>query len=280
MEEYFNIGGNVLRLTARDGVLNTQGDILSKFRVEPTPWDMWLDIALCDSLEVPSGEPVFNSPERRIWETDGGFITLVGGEQSPYLRLFRRENVTRAQARASYYQTRIHSKSILQAVEAEHLIVAGEGFLLHSSFIEYEGKAILFTAPSGTGKSTQAALWEHLRGARVINGDRSVVRREAHGFEAHGVPFCGSSGISEPARLPLAAIVVLSQAPRTEIRPLSGARAFRAVWEGCSLHTWNSEDVARCSETVADAIARVPVYHLACTPDESAVLALEETLRK
>ncbi len=281
MEAYFNIGGSVLRITGGENVISTCDGMLPKFRMDPAPWDMWMDVSFQDQLEIPAADPVYEDMDRRVWETDGATITLFGDHRAPFMRLCRRGKKTSVEGRRSYYRKAIPNASLLYAVEAEHLIVAGGGFLLHSAFIEYKGKAILFTAPSGTGKSTQAALWERLRGARVINGDRSVVRRGGEqGFEAHGIPFCGSSGISEPARLPLAAIVVLSQAPKTQLRPLTGIRAFRAIWEGCSLHTWNSDDVARCSKTVGDAVAQVPIYHLACTPDESAVLALEETLRK
>ena len=45
--------------------------------------------------------------------------------------------------------------------------------LMHGAVIAVGNKAWLFTAPSGTGKSTQAELWERYRNAEQINGDRS-----------------------------------------------------------------------------------------------------------
>ena len=41
----------------------------------------------------------------------------------------------------------------------EHLLATQRAVILHSAYIDYKGKAILFSAPSGTGKSTQAELW-------------------------------------------------------------------------------------------------------------------------
>ena len=38
------------------------------------------------------------------------------------------------------------------------------GFMLHSSAIEYEGRAYLFSGPSGRGKSTHTRLWQSLFG--------------------------------------------------------------------------------------------------------------------
>jgi hypothetical protein len=40
------------------------------------------------------------------------------------------------------------------------------------------------------------------------------------------------------------------------------------------------EEAQNALETVTGLLNRVPVYHLACTPDESAVLALEQLLEK
>ena len=141
-----------------------------------------------------------------------------------------------------------------------------------------DGKAILFTAPSETGKSTQADLWHRLRGAAIHNGDRSAVRWQDGRAYACGVPFAGSSQICENVTLPLAAIVYLRQAPETTIRRLRGAESFRCLWEGCSVNTWDRADVDRISETVLQVLTAVPVFELACTPDESAILALEGVL--
>ena len=154
------------------------------------------------------------------------------------------------------------------------------GCILHASYIAWKDKAILFTAPSGTGKSTQAALWQTLQGAEVINGDRAVIRMDAGVPVACGLPYAGSSGICKNRTLPLAAIVYLSQAPETELHTLTGYRAFRRIWEGFSLNVWNRQDLLTGTEIVDEIIRKVPVFHLACTPDESAVTILEQELGK
>ena len=114
----------------------------------------------------------------------------------------------------------------------------------------------------------------------MINGDRIMLRSGQYGWEAVGIPFCGSSGIRENRILPLAAVVALSQAPVTAVAPLTGVRAFRKIWEGCTLQTWNRQDVDRCAGYVEALLGSVPVFHLACTPDISAVEALEAVLNQ
>lgn len=52
-----------------------------------------------------------------------------------------------------------------------------DALVLHCAYMQREGKAILFSAPGGTGKTTQATLWEKHRGTRVVNGDKALIRR-------------------------------------------------------------------------------------------------------
>ncbi len=69
--------------------------------------------------------------------------------------------------------------------------------------------AVLFTAPSGTGKSTQAELWRKHRGASIINGDCTLIAEDDGVFTAFGFPFSGTSGIFENRKAPIAAVVYL-----------------------------------------------------------------------
>lgn len=282
MEIKIDLAGTILRITGDDRELFQDPGILGPFVTDCSRVDREVSCAIVDSLSPPVGTCVHHDPGRWVYHQGDTVVTCMGAvEASPfnaYIRAQRQKNRTDIQVLRSALPDRITPKTLLYALEAEYLIVQNRGFLFHCSYIAYNGEAILFTAPSGVGKSTQAELWRKHRGARVINGDRAAVRLTEAGVEAWGIPFSGSSGICHRSCLPVRAIVCLSQAPDTTIRPLTGARAFRLLWEGCSLHTWNRADVSACADTVLGTIARVPVFHLACTPDESAVLALEEAL--
>ncbi len=277
MEKYLDIGGVCLRLTAPEGEV-ALGRTLEPFLTRERAYTGSLHICLADALPQPRGALVFDDPERRVYAEGDCYVSYVGSTGAPYLRICRGTEGSQAQVLRSEFTKVIGDKILLAAMEVEHLLSAGDSLLLHASFVEVGGEAVLFTAPSGTGKSTQAELWHCLRGARILNGDRAAVKKTAAGFEARGVPFSGTSGICHPAALPLKAVVCLSQAPETKIEKLTGLRAFRRIWEGCSLHTWNRADVEQSTRTVSALLDRVPVYHLACTPDVSAVEALEAVL--
>ena len=52
------------------------------------------------------------------------------------------------------------------------------------------------------------------------------------------------------------------------------------IWEGVSVNSWDKKDVEQVSQVVSEVVQEIPIFHLTCTPDESAVIALEEALNK
>ena len=169
--------------------------------------------------------------------------------------------------------------NVLDASELELTLARKGVFLLHSSLVRRpEGDAILFTAPSGTGKSTQAGLWERYAGADTLNGDRSLIRRIDGVWTAFGSPFAGTSGIYRNESAPIRALVVLRQAPENTIRRLNRAEAFRLIYSESVLPRWHHDAHERIIALAAEIVSEVPVYLLACTPDERPVTLLKNTL--
>lgn len=151
---------------------------------------------------------------------------------------------------------------------------------LHSSYILYQNRAILFAAPSGTGKSTQAALWERHRGAEVINGDRALLFQKDGRWFAGGISFCGTSNICRNQTAPLSAVVLLEQWRDNQILPCSAGERFRALLAGSVYHRWSTAELEKVSELCQRAAESAPVLRLRCRPDEDAVRTLEEALEK
>lgn len=153
------------------------------------------------------------------------------------------------------------------------------GVFLHASFIEVGGEAILFTAHKQVGKSTQAVLWERHRGAQVVNGDRAVLRRSPDGrWFAYGSPYSGTSGICRVGGYPIRAIVLLSQGKTCTAARAGVRQSFIALMDGCSFDTYDPAEVDAVTSLCAALIPAVTFCTLSCTPDERAILALEEVL--
>lgn len=170
------------------------------------------------------------------------------------------------------------SRYMWSSVSLAQLLLKQNAFFLHSSFIDIGGKAVLFSAPCGTGKSTQAALWEKHRSAEVINGDKAGILVD-NGVYACGVPFCGTSGICKNKNLPLGAIVLLSQSPENRIKRLAGIEALQGVLQNIYLDLIAPNEQMMIFDLLIKLLEKVPVYSFGCTPDENAVIALEKALQ-
>jgi hypothetical protein len=170
------------------------------------------------------------------------------------------------------------NRYIWSSLSLTQLLLTQNSLFIHASFIAANNKAILFSAPCGTGKSTQADLWKKYRNAEIINGDKAGILIE-NGIHACGVPFCGTSGICENKIISLGAIVLLSQNKTNVIKRLNGAEAFQAVMKNIYLDFIAPYERLKCTDLIIKLVSDVPVYHLACTPDENAVITLENTLK-
>lgn len=284
MERLYEIAGIGFRVEAPDAQFFLEDGLLAPFRQEDARPVHSISLELVPKLREPEGRQIFSGDGMQVYAIPDGQIrykgVLVNNWQTAYLRNLRRGTESRVQIKKHKNYQRITPVAALESMELEHQLIRHGGFLLHASYIEWNGEAILFTAPSGTGKSTQAELWCRHRGAQLVNGDRAAVMVGQNGVAACGVPYSGLSPVNRNRTLPLKAIVLLSQAKTDSVVRLSGRKAVRSLMEGCCVNTWDREDMHQCMDTVMQVASRVPMYHLACTKDASAVDALEDAMKK
>ncbi|MBR4888078.1 MAG: hypothetical protein IKU17_02930 [Clostridia bacterium] len=162
----------------------------------------------------------------------------------------------------------------------EALLMHENRMMLHSACVETPLGGLLFTGVSGAGKSTQAALWCEHGGGRLINGDRTILHKEENGWVGYGSPYAGSSKCYVNEGIGVRAIVAVKKADKNEVRRLSLKEAFRTVYSGLTVNTWDREFVSKACDFALELVSEVPVYELACTPDRGAVEALQAVLGK
>lgn len=91
-------------------------------------------------------------------------------------------------------------------------IIKYKGFMLHSSAVSYGGKAYLFTADSGTGKSTHTSLWaDNIKGAEILNDDKPAVRIIDGEAMAFGTPWSGKTEQNVNKGVKVGAVAVLKR---------------------------------------------------------------------
>lgn len=166
------------------------------------------------------------------------------------------------------------------ALKLERLLIGAGRAVLHASFIEWQGTGIAFTAPSGVGKSTQAALWERWAGAETVNGDRMAFGVAEGRFCGFGIPVAGSSQIFRNRRLPLRAVVLLEQGPENRAERETPARALPFLLSQTTVNRWDGAFMTRALELLDGLLRQVPVFRLRCRPDEGAVACLLSALEE
>lgn len=151
-------------------------------------------------------------------------------------------------------------------------VVLHHGFMLHSAAVVRDGKAVLFMGKSGTGKSTHAQLWlREFAGTSLLNDDNPVVRVSADGtVMVYGSPWSGKTPCYRNAEAPVEAMVRLEQAPVNRYTELSNIDAFVAVLPGVSVITHSRKLYGEACNSVVEALKRVKVGKLECTPEPSA----------
>ena len=144
---------------------------------------------------------------------------------------------------------------------------AYNAFVMHAAAIAMDGKAYLFAAMSGTGKSTHIKQWGRRFGGRVtvINGDKPILRLMENGtFHVCGSPWCGKEGWQTNTEAPLAGICFLERAEQDFIEPMD----TRAVLQKLFLQVVVPEEEAHidaCFTLLDKLVSTVPCYRLGCT---------------
>lgn len=207
------------------------------------------------------------------------FYHATGDRQYYAVRKVKKDNLSHHEIFIPRkYEGKIWTRLVFTLLNFDDIAALMNASVFHASFIEYDGSAILFTAPCGTGKSTQADLWEKHQGAETINGDKVLIYKDNDRFFAAGLPFSGSSDICKNRILAIKAIVRLSQAKENTLTRLTGIGAYKAVFEGCYHSKWNADFNKITSDVAVSFASNVPVYHLACLPDKDATEVLKNEL--
>ena len=151
-------------------------------------------------------------------------------------------------------------------------IIRRGGFFLHCSCLKYRGKAIIFTAPSGTGKSTHAALWKQHFGdaVEIINDDKPLVREDADGFTIYGTPWRGKHGRGTNTSAPIGAVFFLAQAPENSVEPVDSITALSLLMQQTVIPR-GREDTAALVDMLGRLIESVPMHRLFCNISDEAV---------
>ena len=154
-----------------------------------------------------------------------------------------------------------------------------EGFMLHASAVAYENKAYVFSAPSGTGKSTHTALWQKVFGEEktdIINDDKPAIKFCDDEILVCGTPWSGKTDKNKNITVPLGGICFLERGNINEIEELSPKEAIYKILNQ-TLRPLGEDNMVKLLELINRVLVRSKVYCMKCNmSDEAAVVAYEK----
>ncbi len=152
-----------------------------------------------------------------------------------------------------------------------HKLLPSGVLLVHGSCIAVDGEAYLFTAKSGTGKSTHTRLWRERFGQRavMVNDDKPLLRLTAEGILAYGTPWSGKHGLSTNIALPLKAICILERGEENRIEPVEPGAAFPALLQQI-YRPGDPGGLLAVVDLTERLVNTLPIYRLQCNMEPSA----------
>lgn len=156
-------------------------------------------------------------------------------------------------------------------------LISQNGLVLHSSAVVLNGKAYLFSAPCGTGKSTHTALWEKIfEGAVIINDDKPAIRIIDGKVYVYGTPFSGKTDKNLNRKAEMGAICFLERGSENLIWEIKPDEAIKLLISQTILPR-DKELIDRLFALLNQLLSIVPIYRMKCTiSDEAAIMAFEK----
>lgn len=145
-----------------------------------------------------------------------------------------------------------------------------EAFVFHGAAVAKDAEAYLFTAPSGTGKSTHANLWTtSFPDAWIINGDKPIIRKLDGRFYACGTPWKGKEGLGTHENVPIRGLCLLHQSKENRIYPVRGRELAAFIMRQVYLPK-DSARLVKFLDLLDEFCCVTPTYSLYCNMDQSA----------
>lgn len=156
------------------------------------------------------------------------------------------------------------------------------GFMLHSSAVIMDGKAYLFSATSGTGKSTHTGLWQKAFGkdrAKILNDDKPAIRITGDGIYACGTPWSGKTDLNINEVVPIAGICFLERSEDNWIKRVPGGSAVVKLLNQ-TIRPVEESDMSTLLSHIDKVLSEVPVYTMGCNISEEAAIMAHKVMSK
>lgn len=185
-----------------------------------------------------------------------------------------KKDITVRQFHDDYLETLAVYRKIVE------MMIEYDTLLLHGSVIAVDGMGYLFTAKSGTGKSTHTRLWKELFGGRaaIINDDKPLICVSEKVIMVYGTPWNGKQRLSINTSVPLKALCILERSEDNRIEEIAVKQAYNMLVQ--QVYKPNSgEKLIKTLQLIDRLTDRVKLYRLGCNMDISAAKIAYDAMR-
>ena len=262
---------------------------LSQYIVSPTPNpDFVLKTKYADSIAQPSGKVLKEIGQVKLIQIgDVRFCRCLYDEAGELLAL-NEYNMDYSDVVITLSPKLTQSGYSLADFEYYHtgfafsdrMLTAG-GAVLHGSAIALDGQGIVFSANSGTGKSTQSGLWKEYFGERIdiINDDKPAIRFSDNGYPwLYGTPWSGKTALNENRSVPLKAIIFIDRAETNHIEALRTRDSIFRLMSQISRPYYDEDLGVQTMRVINNIVQTVPIYILHCNISVEAVESVYKKL--
>lgn len=149
-------------------------------------------------------------------------------------------------------------------------------FAIHSASILYKDRLWIFSGPSGMGKSTHTNLWKQIYDTPIVNGDLNLLAMTSNGPIVYGMPWCGTSGISDTNSYPLGGIIFLGRSNENIVEELSPDKKALLLMQRLISPAWTPNMLTKNLDFSTALAKKAELCRLKCSKDSSAVELMKQ----
>ena len=253
-------------------------DNIEQYEIPKCEVNHHIKTVLLDTIEVPKGSTLYNLNNRAIFQTDSKEIVIVFSDNKPVLKIEKSND---------YKEITLYLMKTMSGLAEIEYVYTGIFFMelclyhgiqsIHGSAITCNEQAVIFSGPSGVGKSTLVSHWKRLDSSiQIINDDKPLLSIN-HDIQVSGSPWSGKTKMNKNITLPLHSIVFLEQGLSNQVRQLSNPEKVLFVMKNINRprqdDLWN-----KTQEVLEKLIDEIPMYLASITNSIEAAMSIKEKI--
>jgi hypothetical protein len=253
-------------------------DNIEQYEIPKCEVNHHIKTVLLDTIEVPKGSTLYNLNNRAIFQTDSKEIVIVFSDNKPVLKIEKSND---------YKEITLYLMKTMSGLAEIEYVYTGIIFMelclyhgiqsIHGSAITCNEQAVIFSGPSGVGKSTLVSNWKRLDSSiQIINDDKPLLSIN-HDIQVSGSPWSGKTKMNKNITLPLHSIVFLEQGLSNQVRQLSNPEKVLFVMKNINRprqdDLWN-----KTQEVLEKLIDEIPMYLASITNSIEAAMSIKEKI--